>query len=127
MSSSRATSSSSASATCQLLLLLDTCMFLWAVAGDTSLSARARDAFTSPDNEVYLSAVSAWEVTLKYSLGALPLPAPPHEFLPAQRAAHGVEPLALDEDATYYLARLPKRSTKTRSTVCWSAKHSPAR
>jgi PIN domain nuclease of toxin-antitoxin system len=38
-------------------LLLDTCTFLWIVAGAPELSERARLAFIAPDNEVYLSAV----------------------------------------------------------------------
>ena len=42
-------------------LLLDTCTFLWIVADAPELSPRARDLFQAADNEVYLSAASAWE------------------------------------------------------------------
>jgi len=49
-------------------LLLDTCTFLWIVAGAPELSDRARIAFTAPDNEVFLSAVSAWEIAVKNDL-----------------------------------------------------------
>lgn len=88
-------------------LLLDTCTFLWIVGGDKALSARARAAFTDPDSEVFLSAASAWEIAVKHRLGKLPLPAPPGEFVPAQRTAHGIEPLPVDEEAALHVAKLP--------------------
>lgn len=88
-------------------LLLDTCAFLWIVGGAEDLSARAREAFVDPDNEVFLSAVSAWEIAIKHGLGKLPLPKPLAEFVPTQRAAHGIEPLPLDEEAALHVTKLP--------------------
>ena len=88
-------------------LLLDTCTFLWIVGGAKELSARAREAFADPANEVLLSAASAWEIAVKYRLGKLPLPAAPADFVPAQRAAHGIEPLAVEEESALHVAKLP--------------------
>lgn len=88
-------------------LLLDTCTFLWLVGGAAQLSPRAREAFADPANEVFLSAVSAWEIAVKYRLGRLPLPTAPDEFVPAQRTAHGVEALAVDEESALNVAKLP--------------------
>lgn len=88
-------------------LLLDTCTFLWVLAGSDRLSPAARAAFTDPTNEVYLSAASVWEIVVKHRLGRLPLPAPPDRFVPAQRVAHGIEPLAIQEEAALHIARLP--------------------
>jgi PIN domain nuclease of toxin-antitoxin system len=48
-------------------LLLDTCTFLWIASGSTQLSRRAAQLFSDPANEVFLSAVSAWEIAVKYS------------------------------------------------------------
>ena len=87
--------------------LLDTCTFLWMVGGAKELSPRARQHLVDPANEVFLSAASAWEIAVKHRLGRLPLPAPPDEFVPAQRAAHGLEPLAIDEEAALHVAKLP--------------------
>jgi PIN domain nuclease of toxin-antitoxin system len=53
-------------------LLLDTHTLLWWLAGDSALSAAARDAIADPDNEVFVSAASAWEIATKYRLGRLP-------------------------------------------------------
>jgi len=88
-------------------LLLDTCTFLWIVGGAKELSPRAREAFIDPTNEAFLSAASAWEIAVKHRLGRLPLPAPPEEFVPAQRTAHGIEPLPVDEESALHVAKLP--------------------
>ena len=89
-------------------LLLDTCTFLWVAAGSKMLSSRAREAFADPDNEVFLSAASAWEIAVKHRLGRLPLPEAPEVFVPRQRAAHGIESLAVDEESALHLVRLPE-------------------
>lgn len=88
-------------------LLLDTCTFLWIVGGAKELSPRARDAFADPANEALLSAACAWEIAVKHRLGKLPLPEPPDVFVPAQRRAHGIEPLPLDEETALHVAKLP--------------------
>ncbi len=48
-------------------LLLDTCAFLWFQAGSPELSDRARSQILDPSNEVYLSAISVWEIARKYA------------------------------------------------------------
>lgn len=88
-------------------ILLDTCTFLWIITGDKKLSVRAREIFINPENEIYLSAVSAWEISIKHSLGRLPLPEKPEQFIPTQRKRHGIKTLLLDEESALYSARLP--------------------
>jgi PIN domain nuclease of toxin-antitoxin system len=101
-------------------LLLDTCTFLWAIEGGGELSETARDALADPDNDVVLSAVSAWEIAVKHALGRLPLPEPPDRYVPAQRSARGIAALPLDEDAALQLVRLPPlhRDPFDRMLVC---------
>ncbi len=101
-------------------LLLDTCTFLWIAAGAPDLSDAARAAVRDPDNEVFLSAVSAWEVAVKHALGRLPLPADPGRFVPEQREGHGIAELPLVEAAALLLARLPPlhRDPFDRMLVC---------
>jgi PIN domain nuclease of toxin-antitoxin system len=89
-------------------LLLDTCTFLWIVGGAKDLSVQAGQAFADPANEAFLSAVSAWEIAVKHRLGRLPLPGPPDTFVPAQRNAHGLEPLPIDEEAALQVSKLPE-------------------
>jgi len=101
-------------------LLLDTATFLWLTLDDPKLSNRARALFQNPANEVWLSAVSAWEIAIKHSLGRLPLPSAPERFVPEQREAHGIMPLALSEAAVLRLASLPHhhRDPFDRILVC---------
>jgi PIN domain nuclease of toxin-antitoxin system len=88
-------------------ILLDTCTFLWITLDAPQLSARARQLFSDPENEVYLSAASAWEMSVKFTLGRLPLPEPPERFVPEQRRLHSVSSLALEESAAAHEANLP--------------------
>ena len=54
-------------------LLLDTNALLWWLA-DEGLAAQARDAIADPENLVVVSAVSAWEISIKKALGKLAAP-----------------------------------------------------
>ena len=53
-------------------LLLDTQALIWWLAGDPLLAATAKAAVLAPDNEVFVSAVSAWEIATKFRIGKLP-------------------------------------------------------
>ena len=52
--------------------LVDTQIFLWWLSDDRRLSERTRGLIASSDNELYLSAASIWEISIKSSLGKLP-------------------------------------------------------
>ena len=101
-------------------ILLDTCTFLWLVEDSPSLSDRARALHRSPDNEVYLSAVSAWEIAVKFGLGKLPLPEDPSILVPKHRRALHVQPLPFDEESALRVHRLPAlhRDPFDRMLVC---------
>ena len=53
-------------------LLLDTHAFLWWVINDDRLSQAAGQAIADDDNDVLISAASAWEITIKHRKGRLP-------------------------------------------------------
>ena len=88
-------------------ILLDTHVFLWHLSDDPRLPAPFLAAILDPANEVYLSVASVWEAVVKYHTGKLPLPGPPDVFLPAERHAHGIASLAIDEGTMPHLAGLP--------------------
>ena len=89
-------------------LLLDTCTFLWLIIDDNSLTSRVKDLFVNPDNEVFFSVVSAWEIAVKYAIGRLDLPDEPRLYIPEQREKHGVQSLLLDEASSLQVSSLPK-------------------
>jgi PIN domain nuclease of toxin-antitoxin system len=88
-------------------LLLDTCTFLWALSGVPALPVRVADMVRDPDNEVFLSAASAWEIAVKYAAGKLTLPERPEQYVPAMRAERGIATLAIDEESALHASRLP--------------------
>ena len=53
-------------------LLLDTHAFLWWVIDDRRLSQAARRAIAEDDNDLLVSAASAWEIATKHRIGKLP-------------------------------------------------------
>ena len=55
-------------------LLLDTHILLWWLADDPGLSEKQRSAIADPANLVYVSAASAWEISIKKALGKLIAP-----------------------------------------------------
>jgi PIN domain nuclease of toxin-antitoxin system len=101
-------------------ILLDTHIFLWFISGDNQLSTDVRDTIRNPDNEVYLSAISVWEILVKYQLGKLPLPEHPEIYLPKQRDLHQILSLVLDEGSVAQLVKLPPlhRDPFDRMIVC---------
>ena len=53
-------------------LLLDTHVFLWAVAEPRRLSPKARNGITKLENQVFVSPVTAYELSYKHQQGKLP-------------------------------------------------------
>lgn len=51
-------------------LLLDTCTLLWWVGGE-NVAAEAAEAIADPDNNVWVSAASIWEISIKRSINKL--------------------------------------------------------
>ena len=54
-------------------LLLDTHTLIWVFDANPTLSQGAYDAIADGQNEVFVSAVTAWEIAIKRSLGKLEL------------------------------------------------------
>jgi len=52
--------------------LLDTHALLWWLSADEQLSLEARAIIADPENDIYVSAASAWEIATKFAKGRLP-------------------------------------------------------
>jgi PIN domain nuclease of toxin-antitoxin system len=107
-------------------VLLDTCTFLWIIAGSKRLSATAERIFRDPNNAIYLSAISVWEFLVKNGLGKLSLRGDsPGEYIKRQRDLHGITPLPLDESAVLHEPKLPKLHAHPfdRMLVCQALEH----
>jgi len=51
-----------------MIYLLDTHTFIWSILKTSSLSKNAHAIVTDANNEIYVSAVSFWEISLKMSI-----------------------------------------------------------
>lgn len=52
-----------------MILLLDTHVLLWAAGTPERLSSEARRMLDDPGNDLWFSAASIWEITIKHGLG----------------------------------------------------------
>lgn len=88
--------------------LLDTHAFLWWAADDARLSFTAREVIQNPDNVLFFSVVSPWEIIIKYTIHKLPLPEPPQTYIPSRVAYYNLEKLSLEMPHVLELANLPR-------------------
>jgi PIN domain nuclease of toxin-antitoxin system len=89
-------------------ILLDTCAFLWLVTNDTGhLTETATDTFLDEDNEICFSIVSAWEISIKVSVGKLDVPLPVHHFLTEQIGLNELSVLSVKFSHVTKVSELP--------------------
>jgi PIN domain nuclease of toxin-antitoxin system len=88
-------------------LLIDTCTFLWIARESPRLSKTAAAMYLNRDNQLYLSAASAWEIGIKHASGRLPLPQRPDIFIPQIRDASDMASLDVDEESALHAGKLP--------------------
>jgi PIN domain nuclease of toxin-antitoxin system len=84
-------------------LLLDTHVLLWWLANNPRLSAYARTVIADSDNQVFVSAVSSWEIEIKRAIGKLEAP----EDLLGAIAANDFERLDIKIEHSLRLRELP--------------------
>lgn len=84
-------------------LLLDTHALIWWLSNDSTLSVKAKQAIADPDNIVFISAASAWEIAIKKSLGKLQAP----DDLTLQINQKRFRPLAISIDHALTVEKLP--------------------
>lgn len=88
-------------------VLLDTHVFLWAIADDPRLSDPAQRLFTNSRTELMLSVVSVWEILVKVQLGKLAIPSLAKPFLDQEITKNDITILPLMLAHTFALEKLP--------------------
>jgi PIN domain nuclease of toxin-antitoxin system len=88
-------------------VLIDTHIFLWFFEA-TKLSLNIKefleDTFT---NEIYVSYVVGWEISIKYGIGKLQIPEIPELFVPDRIRRAGFLPLPIDFQHVLRVHNLP--------------------
>ncbi len=87
--------------------ILDTHTFLWWNINDPMLSHVARDFIADGNNQVYLSAASAWEIAIKCALGRLVLPENPDRYVTERMAYYHFLPLPIHLGHALQVYELP--------------------
>lgn len=88
-------------------ILLDTQCWLWMALAPERLGAEARGLVETTQNELVLSAASAWEIAIKHAIGKLRLPAPPERFVPSRQVTLRTLALPIDQDHALRVGTLP--------------------
>ena len=87
--------------------LLDTVIFLWSISAQEKLNKEARELLVNPRHEIYLSAASSWEISLKVAIGKLKLPGPASRFVPERLQILGIQPLSITHSHALAVGDLP--------------------
>jgi len=87
-------------------MILDTCALLWLAAGEKKLSRSALKKINEAP-AVYVSAISAFEISLKVGQGKLELGRPVEEWFQHVVEHHGLTVLPLDLGICIAAAKLP--------------------
>jgi PIN domain nuclease of toxin-antitoxin system len=88
-------------------VLLDTHAFLWLVTDAPNLSDTAKGIFLNNDNELLVSAVTGFEISVKHSLGKLELAEPPRTFIENRLRNNALRSMPVLLRHTYRLSHLP--------------------
>jgi PIN domain nuclease of toxin-antitoxin system len=89
-------------------LLLDTHALLWSLMQPEKLSMSAHEALTRPDNQVFVSAISFWEIALKTAIGKMHLQDATPESLVDAALSQGFDLLPLEPRIAAGFANLPR-------------------
>ncbi len=88
--------------------LLDTHCWLWMQVSPERISDKVLDQLTDPENVLFLSSASSWEIAIKWALGKLPLPLAPEEYVPRCLERQGVVGLPIQHRHALHTASLPR-------------------
>ncbi len=87
--------------------LLDTHTFLWWNMDDAQLSPLAKEIIADGDNEIFLSAATAWELAIKTARGRLALPEDPTRYVSNRINLHGFQALPIQIYHAVQVYKLP--------------------
>ncbi|HLW54829.1 MAG TPA: type II toxin-antitoxin system VapC family toxin [Candidatus Angelobacter sp.] len=88
--------------------LLDTGVFLWSLGSVEKLNQAAQELLVRNHDELYLSAVSSWEISIKNSAGKLELPEPPQRYVPQRMRLLGLRSLPITHSHALAVSELPQ-------------------
>jgi PIN domain nuclease of toxin-antitoxin system len=103
--------------------LLDTHYMIWAITDTNKLSKKLKEILTNPDNQIIVSAISFWEVSLKSSLGKLKIKGFSPEDLPnfCLEIGFDIESLSAEDSSTYHKLKAAHHKDPFDRMLIWQA------
>ena len=90
--------------------LLDTHTFLWTISGSDNIPESTKTAIRNPDNDVYISSVSLWEIAIKARIGKLDLGNIETDDLIGLSEKMGIELISLTPEEAISYGKLEENS-----------------
>ena len=87
--------------------LLDTHAFLWWISDDPRLSEKAREIIADGHNDLFFSAASGWEISIKAGLGRLEVPENLQRFIADQLSRNAIQVLPIYLSHALHTGTLP--------------------
>lgn len=72
------------------------------------LSAQNQALLSDPENQLFLSSASSWEIAIKYSIGRLVLPMPPSQYVLSRLESAGTSALPVLHTHALHVGTLPQ-------------------
>ncbi len=89
-------------------ILFDTHTFLWWNTENPQLSPHAREMIADGQNEIFLSAASVWEISIKAAKGKLILPEIPSLYILSRMGLYRFQPLPVQISHAVQVYDLPR-------------------
>ena len=77
--------------------LLDTVVWLWSVGPTERIGRAGLEILSQGSQEIYLSAASVWEISIKARSGKFTLPEEPARYIPDRLAKQGIRGLPVNQ------------------------------
>lgn len=103
--------------------LLDTHYMLWSITDSKKLSLKEKGVITNPENTIIVSAISFWEISLKYSLGKFEITGFAPEDLPdaCLKTGFTIAKLSAQESSTYHMLKAVYHKDPFDRMLIWLA------
>lgn len=102
--------------------LVDTHTFLWVVLSPQKISKKVKNILLDPKASKYVSVITFWEISLKFSLGKLDLNGALPDGMPPVAKDAGLEILELDTDTVASFYKFPNtRKDPFDCMLAWQA------
>ena len=106
--------------------ILDTHAMIWALFDSSRLSENVKQIILNPENNIYVSIISFWEISLKYNLGKITFGKITPDRLPDYIKKSGYYILNLEPEVVASFHKLPSDGHKDPfdRLIIWQSIHS---